>query len=56
MTQWKKISLVIAIVTTLFLSGIGIFIAEANLAGILICVFGAVVTPGLGFMFRKRLN
>ncbi|MEW9670392.1 DUF5325 family protein [Ammoniphilus sp. 3BR4] len=54
MTSWQKISLLLALISASFLSGIGIFIAEASLAGILLCLFGAIMTPGIGFMLKKR--
>ncbi|HJV46150.1 MAG TPA: DUF5325 family protein [Bacillota bacterium] len=56
MTHWQKISLILAIVSALFLSGIGVSIAEESVAGIVICLLGAVLTPGVGFMLKKRLN
>jgi hypothetical protein len=56
MTRWQKISLAMAICTALFLSGIGISIAESSIAGILLCLFGSIMTPGIGFMLKKRLN
>lgn len=54
MTSWQKISLLLALVSASFLSGIGIFIAEASIIGILVCLFGAIMTPGIGFMLKKR--
>lgn len=56
MTTWKKVSLVLAIMTALFLSGIGIFIAEQNLVGILLCLVGSILIPGMGFMLKKRFT
>lgn len=56
MTTWKKVSLALAIMTAGFLSGIGIFIAEQNLAGILLCLVGSILVPGMGFMLKKRLT
>jgi len=54
MNSWQKISLALALISASFLAGIGIFIAERSLLGILLCLFGAIMTPGLGFMLKKR--
>ena len=54
MNSWQKISLALALISASFLAGIGIFIAEGSVLGILLCLFGAIMTPGLGFMLKKR--
>ena len=54
MKNWKFISLVLALLTALFLCGIGISVAESSLTGILVCLFGAIMMPGFGFMLKKR--
>jgi hypothetical protein len=56
MTSWQKISALLAIVTLIFLSGIGISIAELSLKWLLISLLGAILTPGIGFSLKKKLN
>ena len=41
MTTWQKISLLMAIVTVIFMAGIGISIAELNITWLLISLLGA---------------
>ena len=56
MTSWKRISLSLSILTTLFLCDIGISIAESSLLGILGCLLGAIMMPGFGFMLKEKFN
>jgi hypothetical protein len=56
MTTWQKISLLMAIVTVIFMAGIGISIAELNITWLLISLLGAILTPGIGFTLKKKLK
>ncbi|MBP1930173.1 DUF5325 family protein [Ammoniphilus resinae] len=56
MTSWQKVSLVLAILTALFLCGIGIAIAEASMLGIILCIIGTILVPGIGFSLKKRFK
>lgn len=56
MTNWQKISLTLAFLTALFLSGIGVFIAESSPLGVLGCLFGAIMVPGLGFFLKRKFK
>ena len=48
MTTWQKISLLMAVVTVIFMAGIGISIAELNITWLLISLLGAILTPEVG--------
>lgn len=56
MQKLKWSQLFFAVATTLSLVGIGISLGERSVLGVIICLLGATVITGIGFMTKKRLR
>ncbi|GAB7389312.1 hypothetical protein BSNK01_31500 [Bacillaceae bacterium] len=54
MDRQQKLSLFLAVLTVLFLIGIGISIGENSVIGALVAAAGAALTVKLGFSLRKK--
>lgn len=48
------VSLLLAVITVLFLLGISVSIGEGSIAGILLCILGAGATVAFGISLKRK--
>ncbi|MFB9762137.1 MULTISPECIES: DUF5325 family protein [Bacillaceae] len=56
MEQLQYRFLILAVIAVIFMTGIGIMIAEQSTIGTIACVIGLLVTMGYGFATKRKLR